>query len=245
MKLTGRLVRVSDVTGEQRDAMFALMERYYDNVKRANFEADLDEKQWIIQVHDAQTGMLCGFSTQMLLDVEVQGRPIKALFSGDTIVARDYWGDNTLAQVGGRLALSLMDAFPEAELYWFLISKGYKTYRFLPVFFHEFYPRPETATPAWAKAILDALGRFKYPTSYDPGTGVVQASPATDRLRDGIADITLQRMRDPAVRFFVARNPGFARGDELCCVAALTRANFTPAAYRVLGQKPVSLGAFP
>jgi hypothetical protein len=245
MKLTGRLVRVSDVTGEQRDAMFALMERYYDNVKRANFEADLDEKQWIIQVHDAQTGTLCGFSTQMLLDAEVQGRPIKALFSGDTIVAQDYWGDSTLAQVGGRLALSLMDAFPEAELYWFLISKGYKTYRFLPVFFHEFYPQPDAVTPSWAKAIVDALGRFKYPTSYDPVTGVVRAGPATDRLRDGIADITSERMRDPAVRFFVARNPGFARGDELCCLAALTRANFTPAAYRVLGQKPVSLGAFP
>jgi hypothetical protein len=131
-----------------------------------------------------------------------------------------------------------MDAFPEAELYWFLISKGYKTYRFLPVFFHEFYPRPEAAMPAWAKAIVDALGRFKYPTSYDPVTGVVQAGPATDRLRDGIADITLERLRDPAVRFFAARNPGFARGDELCCLAALTRANFTPAAYRVLGQKP-------
>lgn len=243
MKLTGRLVRMSDVTSEQRDAMFALMERYYENVKRVNFEADLDEKHWIIQVHDAQTGKLCGFSTQMLLDVEVEGRPVKALFSGDTIVARDYWGDSTLAQVGGRLALSLLEAFPEAELYWFLISKGYKTYRFLPVFFHEFYPRPETPTPAWAWAIVDALGRSKYPTSYDPATGIVRASPSADRLRAGVADITRERLRDPAVRFFVERNPGYARGDELCCLAALTRANFTPAAYRVLGQVPLVLGA--
>jgi len=243
MKLTGRLVGLHELTDEQRDTMFALMQRYYDNVARANFEADLAEKRWIIQVYDALTGELCGFSTQMLLDIEVQGRPIKALFSGDTIVARDYWGDSTLAQVGGRLALSLMDAYPEAELYWFLISKGYKTYRFLPVFFHEFYPRPETPTPAWARAIVDALGRFKYPTAYDPTTGIVRASPRADRLRGGVADITHERLRDPAVRFFVEHNPGYARGDELCCLAALTRANFTPAAYRVLSQVPVVLGA--
>jgi hypothetical protein len=50
------------------------------------------------------------------------------------------------------------------------------------------------------------------------------------------------RLRDPFVRFFVERNPGHARGDALCCLAPLTRANFTPAAYRVIGlpaEQPV------
>ena len=42
-----------------------------------------------------------------------------------------------------------------------------------------------------------------------------------------------ERLRDPHVRFFHGRNPDHARGDELCCLAPLTRANFTPAAYRV------------
>ena len=57
--------------------------------------------------------------------------------------------------------LALLDARPRAEFYWFLISKGYKTYRFLPLFFREFYPRHDAPTPAWAKEILDALGRHK------------------------------------------------------------------------------------
>jgi len=43
------------------------------------------------------------------------------------------------------------------------------------------------------------------------------------------------------VRFFVERNPGHACGDELCCLAPLTRANFTPAAHRVIGPEPVSV----
>jgi hypothetical protein len=227
------------LTARQRDEMFALMDRHYENVRPTTFAADLAEKQWVILLQDPETAALCGFSTQVLLEVEVQSRPILALFSGDTIVARDRWGDNALSRVWGRLALSLIDTFPTAELYWFLISKGYKTYRFLPLFFREFYPRYDFATSARANEVLDALGRHKFAMAYDCATGVCRAGPGKDRLRAGVAELTAERLRDPHIRFFAERNPGHARGDELCCLAPLTRANLTPAAYRVIGAEPV------
>src|SRR5436309_2239183 len=154
MALVGELVPTVRVTPAQRDAMFALMERHYENVHRARFDADLDEKDWVILLRDRGTGEIGGFSTQMLLDADVDGRPIKALFSGDTIVDRDRWGDSALSHVWGRLALALIDRAGETELYWFLISKGFRTYRFLPVFFHEFYPRHDRPTPGWAKGVI-------------------------------------------------------------------------------------------
>jgi hypothetical protein len=233
---------VAEVTRADRDAMFALMDRYYEGVRREVFEADLDEKRWVIQVLHPRGG-LCGFSTQMLLDVSVSGRPVTALFSGDTIIDRDHWGDSALAHVWGRLALRLIDERPGAELYWFLISKGYKTYRFLPLFFHQFYPHPARATPDEARAVLDALARAKYPRAYDAGRGVVRAGAGHDRLRAGVADVTPERLRDPFVRFFLERNPGHVRGEELCCLAPLTRENFTPAAYRVIGAGPAVVEA--
>jgi hypothetical protein len=241
MKLNGQLVAVPTLTAGQRDAMFALMDRHYVNVQRPIFEADLDEKQWMIQVCESVGGALCGFSTQRLVAVEAEGRPIKALFSGDTIIDREYWGDPALVHIWGRLALSLMDAHADAELYWFLISKGYKTYRFLPVFFHEFYPRYDRPTPTWAQSAIDALARSRYPDEYDAAAGVIRASPWQYRLRAGIADLTDERLADPHVRFFQTRNPGHVRGDELCCLAPLTRANFTRAAYRVIGPEPIAL----
>jgi hypothetical protein len=237
MKLHGRLVPVAALDRPQRDAMLALMDRHYDNVRPAGFAADLAEKQWVILLTDPQTDALCGFSTQVLLDLTVSGRPIKALFSGDTIVDRGRWGDSALAHVWGRFALTLIDRYPDAGLYWFLISKGYKTYRFLPLFFREFYPRHDAPTPAWAKEILDALGRHKYPTAYDPAAGVVRADGHKDRLRPGVAELTAERLHDLHVRFFAQRNPGHARGDELCCLAPLSRANFTAAAHRVIGSE--------
>jgi hypothetical protein len=240
MRLKGLLVPVAALTRAQREEMFALMDRHYEDVTRSAFAADLAEKQCVILLLDPQTEAVCGFSTQVLLDADVDGRPAKALFSGDTIVARDRWGDGALAHVWGRMALALMDSWPDVELYWFLISKGYKTYRFLPLFFHEFYPRFDVPTPASAAAVIDALGRHKYPGRYDPAAGVVRADPGGERLRPGVADITPERLRDPHVRFFAARNPGHGRGDELCCIAPLTRANFTRAAYRAIGAEPVA-----
>lgn len=238
MKLNGRLVRLDEVTGSERNQMFSLMETYYEHVDRPGFEADLNEKQWVILLQDASNGVVRGFSTQRMLDVVVDSRPIRALFSGDTIVDKEYWAHNPLAQVWGRFALSLIDANSSAELFWFLLTKGYKTYRFLPVFFHEFYPHYDGPTPDWASCVIDALGRHLYPAAYDSGAGIVRADPFGCRLRMKVAEITAQRLRDPQVQFFAEKNPGHARGDELCCIAPLTRKNFTSAAYRVIGSTP-------
>src|ERR1700733_14114299 len=241
MKLTADLVASVDLTDRQRETMFALMDRHYDAVSPEVFETDLAEKPWVILISDPTNGELCGFSTQMMFEVEVEGRSIRALFSGDTIVDRNHWGDQALAHVWGRLALSLIDSHPGVELYWFLISEGYKTYRFLPVFFNEFYPRYDQPTPAVAKTVIDALAVARYPHEYDPQAGVIRAGSGQYRLRRGLADLTPGRLRDDHVRFFEACNSGHVHGDELCCLAPLTRANFTPLAYRVIGPEPVAL----
>jgi hypothetical protein len=239
MKLQGRLLAVADLAGAQRAAMFDLMDRYYVNLHRTSFERDLDEKRWVIWIEDDPTRTLRGFSTQMLLDVNVRGRPVTALFSGDTIIDKECWHEQTLTHVWGRLALALMDRHPPGSLYWFLISKGYKTYRFLPVFFHEFYPRPDVPTPMTVRECLDSLGRVKFPNHYDLVRGVIGAAEDKDRLRDGVADITPERLKDPLVQFFLERNPRHADGEELCCLAPLSRENFTRAAYRVIGEPPL------
>ncbi len=235
-RLTGRVLPLAEVTGQQREQMFALMDRYYEGMRREAFEADLNEKTWLIQIIDGDTGDIRGFSTQRLLQVRERGRTVRALFSGDTIVDRDCWTRNPLAQVWGRFALELIDRWPAEPLYWFLITKGFRTYRFLPVFFREFYPRRTVATPAWATETIDLLARAKFGDAYDAASGVIRAAANPCRLRHDVGEVTPGRLTDPDVRFFAERNPGHARGDELCCLAPLTRANFTDAAYRIIGH---------
>jgi hypothetical protein len=238
MELSGQLVQVTDIGDRRRDEMYAMMVSYYDNMDRAAFEFDLNEKSWVIQIIDKVSGELRGFSSQMLVPLEWDGRSILALFSGDTIVERDWRGQQKLFQVSGWFLRQLMDAYPHQEMYWFLISKGYKTYRFLPLFFREFYPGFAVATPPRISGIIDQLARCIDTRRYDPQTGILRAGPAACCLRPGVADITADRLRDPHVRYFAEANPGHAQGDELCCIAPLTLENFTRAAYRAMGPAP-------
>jgi hypothetical protein len=123
---------------------------------------------------------------------------------------------------------------PEARVYWFLICSGYKTWRFLPVFFREFYPNPDAPTPAHVQNILDALGERKFGIEYHKETGIVRLRTATP-LREGVADVTEQRMRDPRIVFFTQKNPGYLQGDELACLTEISRTNLTRAGERMVG----------
>ncbi|MBC8356196.1 MAG: hypothetical protein H8E66_29820 [Planctomycetes bacterium] len=238
VQLTAQLVRVTEICDRRRDEMYALMDTYYENMDYSTFNADLDEKDWVIQIVDEPSNRLTGFSSQVLIHSCVDGRSIRTLFSGDTIVESDRRGQQKLFQVSGWLLRRLIDAYPDDELYWFLISKGYKTYRFLPLFFHEFYPRFACTMPSRYKAVVESLGMHIDPSRYDPRTGILRAGPAACRLRPGVADITADRLRDQHVRFFAEANAGHTRGDELCCVAPVTTTNLTRAAYRAMGPEP-------
>ncbi len=237
-RMESTVIPAAAISPARREEMLALMQQYFESVTRTTFLADLAEKQWVVMLVDRQTDALCGFSTQMLLEVEVDGAPVKSLFSGDTIVSRDHWSETVLVRVWAQLALELIDRCAPAPLYWFLISKGYRTYRALSLFFREFYPRHDVPTPDWSRKLIDALGRHKFADAYDPAAGVVRAGADKDRLRPGVADIDAGRLRDPHVRFFVERNPGHVRGEELCCLVRLARDNITPAVRRVLGAEP-------
>jgi hypothetical protein len=242
MGLQGTLVAVSGLCEADKTRMFDLMSRHFEGLQPAAFLRDLDEKEWAIVLIDGASGRIVGFSTQVLMNTSLQGERIRALFSGDTIIDKQHWGDTELIRVWGRMALDLIDRYGGEPLYWFLISMGYKTYRFLPVFFSEFYPRFDRATPRREQQVLDALATERYPAEYDVAHGVVRPCGKV-RLRPGVADVDERRRKDPHVRFFLERNPDHAQGVELACVAPLTRENLKPRAYAIVHAKDAVQGA--
>lgn len=231
--LACRIVEMQAIGPEKRDQMFALMCRYYEDVQRDAFERDLGRKHWCLLIEDADQRVL-GFSTQVLLDVLVGGRPARALYSGDTIMDREHWGTSALAVAFTRLAVELIEQPGGERLYWFLTTKGYRTYRFLPVFFREYFPRRDSPTPVWAIELIDALAQRANPAAYDVARRIMRASSRSYRLRPGVGDVSAPRLRNPDVRFFHKANPGHAAGDELCCIARLTLENFSSAAWRII-----------
>jgi hypothetical protein len=232
MPLTPTILAPNRLSDETRDAMLALHTRHFENVRRQQFMADLGEKDWVILLRD-EGGGIAGFSTQQLIPLALGGVVQRYLFSGDTIVDPVFRNTPLLPGCFGHIMLRLMDDYGEDNLHWFLISKGFRTYRFLPVFFNRFWPAPGVATPPAITVLLNAVARHKFGDHYDAPGGIIRP-PDGDRLAAAAALIPPLRNHDPYIAHFLALNPGYARGDELACLAPIRRDNLNARARRVI-----------
>jgi hypothetical protein len=127
----------------------------------------------------------------------------------------------------------------DRPFYWLLICKGYRTYRFLPTFFHQFDPGPGTNVGPLA-VLRNAIAAERFGPAYDRDTGIVRFNGNADFLRPDHAGIGIAHSRDPFVRFFLERNPGFRVGDELACLAPLTEENLNSLAKRLVARTRVA-----
>ena len=238
MNLQSQIYRQGCLTKADRQEMLQLHCRYFANVAPGTFFSDLEQKQWVIMLRNGSE--LGGFSTLQILTILVDGRETLFLFSGDTVVDRACRNYPALAGCFGHLILKGLDIAGNRELYWFLISKGYRTYRFLPVFFNEFYPRFDMPTPHSFQKALDAAAQFKFGDSYDAPSGIIRTQGAKDHLKPVMQQVAPGRMRDPHIDFFFKKNPGHVVGDELACITALRRDNLNRSAWRSIRTTPVS-----
>ena len=158
--LIARVKPRATISPAQVEVMYALFERYYDGISASQFAADLADKSYVIELRDGDT--LRGFSTMALIDFVCDGIQRRAIFSGDTIIDHRHWGEQALPLAFCEFAGSVYATAPDMPLYWFLISKGYRTYRYLKLFSRQYYPREDMTTPADEQACLHhlALQRF-------------------------------------------------------------------------------------
>lgn len=222
--LAARTLAVPALDAATRDRMWSLFQSYYDDVERAAFERDLDEKRHAILLVDAGDGSLQGFSTLTWGRHVHEGRAFHAIFSGDTIVHASYWGQRALQNAFGAYFTRLALRHPFTPTYWFLISKGYKTYLLLTRNFPDHWPRHDHDIPAWERGALDLLARERFGDAWRPDEGVVRFPRPAGRLRNGVAPLDDDALAHADVRFFHEANPGHARGDELACLARVSPA---------------------
>jgi hypothetical protein len=220
-KLRSETRRVVAVDDTMRDAMFALFERYYVDVSRSTFDADLARKTHVILLFDSGDGTLQGFSNVEVYRHAHGDRRVQVVFSGDTVIDRAYWGQGVAQRAYAALFVALRLRRPFEPLYYFLLSKGYKTYLLLTRSYSEHWPRHDRPTPPDVQALLDALAREKFGALYDPTSGLLRMGKPDGRLREDVAPITPRLLEDPEIRFFAERNPGHTQADELCCLAAV------------------------
>jgi hypothetical protein len=171
----------------------------------------------------------------MLIDSMFNGKPVHAFFSGDTIIDREYWGQSVLFKCFADLCNRFLDEHSES-LYWLLLSKGFRTYLMLPIFFQRFHPAFNQCSRSTDKDLLDHLMLSRYGWNYHPDTGILQMDPPNEYLKPEFAAIPEKMRSNPHVGYFLTMNPGYTKGDELACICSLERKNFSKAGVRFLNS---------
>lgn len=215
--------------------MYALYRRYYLSTSPEQFQRDLAAKDRAVLLHDEKE-RLCGFSTLAVEDLEIGGGPIRVIFSGDTIIDRLSWGSQRFAFTWIREIGRIASAAPDLPLYWLLIVKGHRTYRYLPAFGIDFVPdwrRPERRD---LDDLKDVIAARMFGHAYDPETGIVTFPRSRGHLAPRWAKVTPREARRADVGFFLKRNPGYAKGTELVCLCELSEANMRPLTRRIFRQ---------
>lgn len=225
-----RFVSVARLGAGTKQEMARLYLSYYDASSTSVFLRDLEAKDEALLVH--ASGRLVGFTTLRLFEHDWGGARLSVVYSGDTIVERQHWGQHALAFAWIEHAGNLRRRHPRRPLYWFLLVKGHRTFRFLPAFAKSFYPH-WSQDDTRLKPLADSLATNMFPLDYNPATGVVEFEPSRGQLKPEIAAPGDNALTREDVRFFLARNPGYLRGHELVCVCELDEHNLKPLARRL------------
>jgi hypothetical protein len=233
MEFETKIIRQISLSDTERYKLLNLHTQYYDNVVPDSFFEDLLNKDWIILITDL-LGNPLGFTSIQLVWLEINQTNHFYLYSGDTIVKESIRNSPVLAGAFAHFMLALIRHYPENPIHWFLITKGYRTYRFLPVYFNEYYPVHDKPIPANYQGILDAIAIHKFGDEYNPATQLIHHREEKDHLKPIFAEIPEGKMKDADIRFFHEKNPFFYKGDELACITDIKHSNFKPLVERII-----------
>jgi hypothetical protein len=211
--------------------MYRLYAFYYGGTDEAQFLLDLKKKNYVLLLWSVEVGEkhLVGFSTQALIDFEFQGKRELAIFSGDTIIDHRYWGDQALPKAFCEFAALLKRKTPDTSLFWFLISKGHRTYRYLNAFAHAYFPHPLRRDINLLQQRSALVARLLFGEKFNATTGIVHFAESAAFLKPEWHVESTKAMSSAksalAIKHFEALNPGYQNGDELVCMTELSSMN--------------------
>lgn len=217
-KLSSRVIKVEALSDSDIKKMFSLFSQYYENLEYQKFKQDMLKKTSVILLFNEEKEIK-GFSTFVFFDETIGDKEITSIFSGDTVIDKKYWGLNVLKMAFFKVLVKHKIKNPKKDFYWYLITKGYKTYLLLANNFINYYPRYDKETPAFEYELINTLSKRLFGDVYQDKQMVLKTANLYDRLKIDVAPIEKKLLlENPKIAYFEKMNPGWQEGDELCCI---------------------------
>jgi len=222
--LPSELVPRKALSDDEVRRLHWLMRACYDHVSYELFIKDLTHKDWVLLLRDS-SGTIQGFSTLALNPCGFEEDDYDILYSGDTVIHPKHWGGQALVRGFFNAAGEILSK-RRKRLYWYLLSKGHRTYMYLPLFFKQYFPAVDP-TRHWHEGgrLAGLFSERLFPDNWQPSSGIIHFNESHGQVKAALAKDTRRRTHHRQVDFFLKNNPGFDQGDELVCLAELAPEN--------------------
>lgn len=210
-----------DLSIKEREQMWQLYSEMYLHVDRYEFLFDLNQKNTVYMAYDKQTKQLKGFSTALVYTTKLKDQKYSILYSGDTIIHPDYWGSKALHKAMMKTAIQYKLKYPQQPLYWHLISSGNRTYMAMARNCPSYFPAYNQETPKVISELIDHISSSQFGASYNKKTQVIEMNRPKAIFRPELAPFDRKTRSLPEISFFMQKNPGYHKGDELSCLAEI------------------------
>lgn len=218
-ELEYRLVKKEDFGLLDFDRMYELMSNNYNHVNKENFEKDLLAKQYV-GIFTLEN-IIYGFTTYAINPQNSGTDEYNIVFSGDTIIDPEFWGTQIMMQSWCRTVGTFLHHSSSKKLYWYLLTKGHRTYMYLPLFFSDYFPSHEGTKDPLYQSIAERCSDLFYGEKYKIEKGVIQFKEKIGELNKELAEASFNK-RSTFAAFFLEKNPGFYNGDELVCLTEIS-----------------------
>lgn len=235
-KLHSFVQSIKDLTSTDRDKMYEIMQQHFVGITLEIFNADLDEKDWVVRVNNA-LDEIQGFSTIKLLKQEHKGETVYGFYSGDTVLALDALGDPSWISAWGDFVFSHAESLRPAKSYWVFTTSTVRTYEIISSCYKDYIPNPFAEVDADKLLIMQNFIAQKYHDAYDANANLVILPKAVSYKESEILNLNFNHKREFTNHFYQL-NPNYRDGNMLGCMAEVIPSNLTRIGLRVVfGEK--------
>ena len=224
--LRAEIIPIHQISELLIEEMYKTYIHYYSGTNRQIFRSDFNNKDFCILIfNENEDNDLVGFSAISIYIESVQNENFGIIYSGDTIIKHQYWGSNILIKAWLSFAGEVYRQFNFIPWYWLLLVKGHRTYRYLNLFFKDYYPRAGANIPENLGMKRDSIAFKSFGECFNSNSALIKFPETRGHLKEEWNGINEKTKNHKEVNFFKSQNPNFNSGDELVCFSEISPEN--------------------
>ena len=219
MKIHSSIISVEEAL-TLRFQMWELYRKYYSTDQQSFFDRFHNNDRYAIYWHNEK---MIGFTAIRMRSMVVGLKKYMTFYLGQSVLLSDYRGQSLIPKTCVCLFIKHYIRNPFMPIYVWCDALTYKPYLLFANAFKNYYPAPMVEKNEVIAQLLRQIGDAYYSDSFDEETGTVRK--ATNVIADAHSSIYEKDLQNPAIRFFVEKNPKHNMGHGLLTLAPVSFKN--------------------